>query len=68
MKNAKLPIKELEVIAGTRFVFGIGVGILLGRRLSRAHRRRIGWTLVLLGALSTPPILYDVFKNRATDE
>lgn len=67
MKRATLPLKELETIAATRFVFGIGVALLLSQCLTSSQRRWVGWTLVILGALSTPPLIYDVYAHRAHD-
>lgn len=61
-------MRELEVIAATRFAFGVGVGILLSRRIPRSQRHRIGWTLAILGALSTPPLIYDLYTHRTTNE
>ena len=60
-------MKELEAISATRFVFGIGVALLLSHLLTRRQRRWIGWTLAIFGALSTPPLIYDVYANRAHD-
>ena len=60
-------MEELEAIAATRFLFGIGTALLLGHYLTRPQRRWLGWTLLALGALSTPPLIYDVYHNRAHD-
>jgi hypothetical protein len=65
MKQVILPLEELEAIAATRFIFGIGAALLLGQRLADRPRRWIGWTLVALGAISTPPLIYDVYQRRA---
>lgn len=67
MKIATLPMKELEVIAATRFVFGLGVALLLCPFLTQSQRRWIGWTLAAAGLLSTPPLLYDVYARRVHD-
>ncbi len=56
---------ELEAIAATRFLFGLGAGLLLSHYLPRPQRCWVGWGLVALGALSTPPLIYDVYQNRA---
>ena len=60
MKERGLTIPELILIAGTRVVFGIGVGLLISDRLEREARRGAGWALVALGALTTVPIAMDV--------
>jgi hypothetical protein len=60
-------MKEFEAIVATRFFFGIGVALLLGRLLSDRQRRWIGWTLAIVGAISTPPFMYDVYAHRSHD-
>jgi len=60
-------MKEFEAIVATRFLFGLGVALLLGSRLTDRQRRWIGWTSVIVGALSTPPFMFDVYANRAHD-
>ena len=67
MKKATLPIKELEAIAASRFVFGIGVALLLSYFLTPRQRRWTGWMLAAIGAISTPPLIYDVYAHRAHD-
>ncbi len=60
-------MKELETIAATRFAFGIGMALLLGHFLTSSQRHWVGWTLAIFGALSTPPLIYDVYVHRAHD-
>lgn len=67
MKHVTLPLKELEVIAATRLLLGIGAAFLLGHLLSDRQRRRAGWALVAIGAISTPPLIFDVYMNRTED-
>ncbi len=67
MKHVTLALKELEAIAATRFVFGIGAALLLGHLLPENRRRWIGWALVVIGAASTPPLIYDVYLHRTHD-
>ena len=65
MKQVILPFEEIEAIAATRFIFGLGVALLIGQCLANQTRRRLGWTLLAIGALSTPPLIYDVYQRRA---
>ena len=67
MKIATLPVKELEAIAATRIALGVGAALLLGRFLTNRQRRVAGWTLTLIGSVSTLPLLYDVYAHRAHD-
>lgn len=58
-------MRELEAIAATRFIFGIGATLLLARFIAPRYRRPLGWTLTAIGALSTPPFIYDVYARRS---
>jgi hypothetical protein len=67
MKETRLTLPELALIAGTRAAGGAGLGLLLSNRLSESQRRAIGWTLLLVGALSTVPLAWEVFgRSRAS--
>lgn len=64
MKTATLTIPELAMIAGTRAMLGGGIALLLGDRLSKERRQAMGWTLLLIGALTTIPVGLLVFCKR----
>jgi hypothetical protein len=64
MKKAELALPEIMLIAGTRVMAGAGVALLLADKLSEDKRKMIGWTLFLIGALSTIPLVLDVFSKR----
>jgi hypothetical protein len=64
MRSARLPLPELALIAGTRGLLGAGVGLLLAPKLDDERRKTVGWTLLLVGALSTIPLALDLFRNR----
>ena len=64
MKKTELTFPELALIAGTRGLLGAGIALLLGGRLKEDQRRAIGWTLFLIGAVSTIPLAIDVFSKR----
>lgn len=49
------------MIAGTRAALGAGIGLLLSDRLSHEQRRAVGWTLLVIGALTTIPLGFEVF-------
>ena len=48
MKDIRLTVPELALIAGTRAAMGAGVGLLAADYLSHDQRRSVGWTLVRL--------------------
>jgi hypothetical protein len=60
MRETRLTVPELALIAGTRAAAGAGLGLLLADRLAPAQRRAVGWTLLLVGAITTLPIAFEV--------
>jgi hypothetical protein len=64
MKKAALTIPEIMLIAGTRVMAGAGGALLLADKLRKNERKVIGWTLFLIGALSTIPLVLDIFSKR----
>ena len=68
MKSRPLTIPELMLVAGTRGILGIGIGLLLAKTLSPAARTAIGLTLLTVGALSTVPLLVDILTKPVLTE
>jgi hypothetical protein len=64
MKETRLTLPELALIAGTRGALGAGIALLLADRLSDEQRRSVGWTLFLVGAISTVPLAMEVYSKR----
>jgi hypothetical protein len=64
MKKADLTLPEIALIAGTRVMIGGGAGLLLADKLNDDQRKTIGWTLLLIGAISTIPLAIDVLRKR----
>ncbi len=64
MKRTELTLQELALIGGTRGLLGAGVALLLGGKLKEDQRKAIGWTLFLIGAISTIPLAIDVLSKR----
>ena len=64
MKKAELTLPEIALIAGTRAMLGAGVGLLLADRLNDDQRRAMGWTLLIIGAVSTIPLAIEVLSKR----
>jgi len=65
MKERMLTIPEIMLIAGTRIALGVGIGLLLADKLPEDHRRGAGWALLVLGVLSTPPLVMNVLGKRS---
>jgi hypothetical protein len=70
MKERVLTLSEIALIASTRGMLGAGIGLLLAGKLNDDQRRAAGWALVIVGAVTTIPLVMDVFgqsgKPRAT--
>ena len=64
MKKAELTLPEIALIAGTRGMLGAGAGLLLADRLNDDQRKAIGWTLLIVGAISTIPLAIEVLSKR----
>jgi hypothetical protein len=56
------------LIAGTRVAFGAGLGLLLAERLPRDVRKGAGCALLLVGALSTIPIVLGILGKPQVRE
>jgi hypothetical protein len=63
-KPVSLRIPEIGFIAGTRAAFGAGLGLLLADKLNRGQRKRVGWVLLTIGAVTTVPIIVNVIRKR----
>lgn len=64
MKRTEVTIPELALIAGTRAMLGAGVALLLAGKLNDDQRKAAGWTMFLIGAISTIPLLMGVLGKR----
>jgi hypothetical protein len=63
MRETRITLPELGLVAGTRAALGAGIGLLLADRLSPEQRRAVGWTLVVVGALSTVPLAFEILGH-----
>jgi hypothetical protein len=67
MRELKITLPELALIAGTRAALGAGIAFLLADRFPEDRRVAVGWTLVAIGALSSIPLAFEVFgRDRIT--
>ncbi len=64
MIERKLTIAEIILLAGTRVALGAGIGLLLSSRLNNDQRKAAGWTLALVGGLTTIPLVMDVLSKK----
>jgi len=68
MKTVTLTLPEIGLLAGTRAALGAGVGLLLSERLSREQRQAVGWTLLVIGLITTLAFALDAFGKRSSGD
>ncbi len=64
MKKPDVTLPELALIAGTRAMLGAGIGLLLADKIPGGQRRAIGWTLTIIGAITTIPLAIDALAKK----
>jgi hypothetical protein len=67
LKKAEITLPDIALIAGTRAMLGAGVALLLSDKLSKDQRKAVGWTLALIGAVTTIPLLSNVLGKRRSE-
>lgn len=63
MKETRLALPYVGLIAGTRTALGAGIGLLVSSRLREKARRTTGLTLLIVGVLSTIPLALTVMAG-----
>lgn len=66
MIDVQLSLPELALVVGTRAALGAGLGLLLAGRLPEVQRKAVGWSLVLIGAVTTIPLAFEVLGKVHT--
>jgi hypothetical protein len=64
MRERRVTLPEIVLIAATRGMIGFGAGLLVSPRLGADRRVAVGWTLLAVGALSTIPLALQLFRER----
>lgn len=64
MRKSILTIPEIGLIGITRVALGAGLALLLGEKLNHDERRAAGWSLFLIGALTTVPLVLSVLEKK----
>jgi len=64
MRTTTVTLPELALVAATRGMADAGAGLLVADRIGAEKRRTLGWTLFLIGVLSTIPLALQVFGKR----
>jgi hypothetical protein len=64
MNNVVLSPPRFGFIVATRAALAAGIGLLISQRLSETRLRRVGKTLVAVGALATIPSALFLARGR----
>jgi hypothetical protein len=64
MKAISVTFPELGLFASTRAILGGGIALLLGEYLKPDQRKAVGWTLFLVGLLSSIPLGLLLLQKR----
>jgi hypothetical protein len=64
MFKTELLLPEIALVAGTRGLLGIGIGLLLASKMSDRQRKVSGLTLLAIGAVTTIPLALMIADRR----
>jgi hypothetical protein len=64
MRETRISLPELALVAGTRVALGAGLALLHADRFTEEQRKAVGWTLFAIGALSTIPLGMEVLGGH----
>ena len=68
MRETRISLPQLGLIAMTRGALGVGIGLLISGALGASARRAVGWALVVAGGLTTIPLALEVLhKSRLSN-
>ena len=63
MRSVILDQPVLGFVVATRAALAAGIALLVSTRLTAARRRRLGLTLIAIGAATTVPAAYSVVRG-----
>jgi hypothetical protein len=66
MRETTVPMPVIALVAMTRGMLGAGLALLFADRLKPEQRRHVGWTLFVVGAVTTVPLAMNVVANSRT--
>jgi hypothetical protein len=64
MRETRISLPELGLVALTRAGLGFGIGLLASSRMTKEQRRAIGIAMVVVGAVTTVPLALEILKGR----
>lgn len=63
MREVHITLPELALLVGTRAMAGAGLGLLLADRLNQDQRKGAGWTLLLIGVVTSVPLAFETLSK-----
>jgi hypothetical protein len=63
MRAVTLPLPKLGFVIATRAMLAAGLALVFGSRLPPEQRRRVGLTLVAIGAAATVPAVWWISRS-----
>jgi hypothetical protein len=64
MNNGNFSVAEIGIFAATRVALGVGIGLLISRRLSRDASQAAGVALAVTGGLTTIPFVIRAIARK----
>jgi hypothetical protein len=64
MKETRLSLPEISLLAVTRVALGAGAALLFADCLNEKQRKAAGWALFLTGVTTTVPLVKLVLNQR----
>lgn len=64
MEKVEITLPDLALVVGTRAMFAAGAALLLADKIPKDQRKAIGWTLALVGAVTTIPLAVKLFGEK----
>jgi hypothetical protein len=68
MRETRISLPMLALVGATRGMLGVGIGLMIARKLGRKQRFTVGSALAAVGALATIPLAIKVFRGARTDQ
>jgi hypothetical protein len=68
MKRIDLNVPTVGFVVATRAALGVGIGLLIAGRLPEQRRKRVGMSLVALGAATTIPAVFALRRGLRNAE
>lgn len=63
MNERRLSLAELALLAGTRVALGLGIGLLISRKLNGDQRKAAGIALTIMGGITTIPFIITLARQ-----